>query len=184
MPIRKLIFPGAWIFIGGLLFVAFAIAEPIFKGLWVRDEIGSDPITAVVGPIIGQKRHVSGRLNYILRINHLDKHLQIAVEQDGQKAVVANYNLERGWHGNIHPEFGGIRYRSRWRGNTLVIEKQATFRGDFGNRGADCEQNWVLSPGGDVLTITTTIHQYANSYWEMGRAVPNNFTTKEVFKRK
>ncbi|MBP1598817.1 MAG: hypothetical protein H6Q05_4194 [Acidobacteria bacterium] len=69
----------------------------------------------------------------------------------------------------IEREFGGTRYRSKWRGDILVLEKYVAFRGNFRTSGGNMEQRWDLSPGGDVLTITTTI---------------DRFTTREVFNRK
>ena len=170
MAIRKGIFPRAWACMIGLFFVASAMAKPNFSGTWIRDNGDSDAWTAVVIPILDQKKDAPDK-NFTLRINHRDKHLQVAVKQDNKKPVVADYNLGRGWHGSVagRLNYGGMRYRAQWKNDNLVINKNAGYRGEFGLTGGNMEQRWILSPGGNVLTIITTIRQ---------------LTTKEVFKRK
>jgi len=173
MLIRKIILPGVGLIVA-LLFFASAMAanKSNFTGTWVRNAASSDIFTAVLVPIIGPKRNSPGN-NFLLRISHRDKRLQVTVEQAAQKPILADYDLGRGWHssigGRLEYEFGGTRYRSRWKSSALVIEKYASYRGNFGTAGAHVEQEWILSPGGDILTIKTTI---------------DRFTTNEVFDRK
>jgi len=170
--IRKLPIPTACVLLIEIFFVTSATGKPNFTGTWVRDTVSSDAFTAVIVPLIGPGG-TSPANNFLLRINHRSKHLQIAAEQDGTRPVVADYDLGRGWHSSMDPKiergFGGTRYRSKWRGDILVLEKYTAFRGNFGTSGGNMEQRWDLSPGGDVLTITTTI---------------DRFTTREVFSRK
>jgi hypothetical protein len=74
-----------WALICGLLFVASAKDKPNFTGTWVREARDSYPFTAIVGPLIGPIGNLPGN-NFILRVNHRGKYLQVAVEQDGQKS--------------------------------------------------------------------------------------------------
>lgn len=154
--------------ISGLIFVSSAIAKPNFTGTWVREAGSSDLFTAVVGPVIGPKKNLTGN-SFILRVNHRGKHLQVATEQNSSKPTATTYDLGRGWHGSIWLDFGGTQYRSKWKGDTLAIEKHVAFHGEFRDMIVYWEQKWVLSPGGDVLTITTAT---------------NGVITKEVFSRK
>ena len=171
MLIRKTLLWLAWLIVGLVANIS-AADKPNFSGTWARDSGSSDAYTAIIVPIIGRGENLPGN-NFILRINHRNNHLQFSVEQDGKKPKVANYDLGRGRHASTDPrlqqEFGGTSYRSKWKGNNLVIYKNAGFRGNFGYAGGNLEQEWVLSPMGNILTITTTINQRP---------------TKEVFKRK
>ncbi len=155
-----------------LLLVTSATANPNFSGMWARDTSRSDAFTAVIAPLIAAKQNSPGN-NFLLRINHHNKHLQVAVEQDGKGPAVEEYDLGRGWHNNLDPnlerQFGGTRYRSNWRKDVFVLEKHARFPGNFRDSDGYMEQQWDLSPGGDVLTITTNT---------------DGFTTREVFHRK
>jgi hypothetical protein len=149
-----------------------AADKPNFTGKCIRNTGASDAFTAVVIPLIGSKKNSPGN-NFLLRINHRNKHLQVAVEQDAQQPILAVYDLGRGWHGNFRPprlgnESGGTRYRAKWNRDALVIEKYTIYQGDYGTAQAKIGQEWVLSPGGNVLTITSTI---------------DGFTIKEVFNR-
>jgi hypothetical protein len=105
----------------------------------------------------------------VLRVNHRGKVLEIAAEQDGSKPAEISYHLGRGWHGRFLTDFGGAQYRSRWNGDTLVIEKRATYVGNYGDMRGYLRQEWCLSAGGDVLTITTR---------------KDGLVTAEVFRRK
>jgi hypothetical protein len=156
----------------GLAVVTSAADKANFNGTWVRDARSSDVYTAIIAPIIGRSKDLPGA-NFILRVGHNNKNLQVSVEQDGKKPEVANYDLGPGRHnstsGKLQYEFGGSSYRSEWKGGNLVIYKNAGYRGNYGYAGGNLEQEWMLSPGRNVLTITTTINQH---------------TTKEVFNRK
>ena len=172
MLIRKPLIPIACVLLIELFFVTSATGKPNFTGTWVRDTVSSDALTAVIVPLIGPRGTPPGN-NFLLRTNHRGKRLQIAAEQDGTRPVVADYDLGRGWHSSVDPkmerEFGGTRYRSNWRGDILVLERYTAFRGNFRTSGSNMEQRWDLSPGGHILTITTTI---------------DRFTTREVFSRR
>jgi hypothetical protein len=176
MLIRKLALCLTWFFIG-LVVVTSAADKANFSGTWVRDAGSSDGYTAIIVPIIGDRGGDLPGNNFILRIYHHDSQLQFSVEQDGEKFKVANYDLGRGRHssnnGRLQQEFGGTSYRTKWKRDVLVIYKNAGYRGNYGDLGGSLEQELVLSPGGNVLTITTIINQ---------RRSPR--TIKEVFKRK
>ena len=155
-----------------VLFVATLAAspKPNYTGVWERDAKLSDPYTAVVTPIIGSHRDLPGS-PFILRVNHRDKHLQIAIEEGNRGSGTTTYDLGRGWHGDMRYEFGGSRYRARWDGDTLTIERYASYRGYDNSTQGSLTQQWILSHEGRVLTITTT-------------AQPGALLTKEVFIRK
>ncbi|HYK87840.1 MAG TPA: hypothetical protein VE398_03675 [Acidobacteriota bacterium] len=157
---------GAWILV--FVFGATAIAKPNFTGTWVRDASASGSFTEILNPVIGPSRSQAGP-NFILRVSHRGKRLQVTVEQDASKPIATTYDLGRGWHGSFLRDFGGMQYRSSWKGDTLVIEKYVAYRGNFGDMRGDLKQNWALSPGGDIMIITTT---------------RNGVIAREVFKRK
>jgi hypothetical protein len=172
MLVRTISFSSVWWIIGLLFSASTAAADkPNFTGKWIRNAGASDAFTAVVIPLIGPRKNSPGN-NFLLRINHRNKHLQVAVEQDAHHPVSAAYDLGRGWHGNLGPrlenESGGTRYRAKWNRDALLIEKYAIYQGGYGTAQAKIEQEWVLSSGGNVLTITSTI---------------DGFTVKEVFNR-
>jgi hypothetical protein len=172
MFIRKTILLLVSIPLIGLFPLRVAIGKSDFTGTWIRDAGASDIFTAVAVPPIGPKRNSPGN-HFLLRVNHQAKHLQVAIEQDGQKPTIADYDLRRGWHGGsalkLEYEFGGSRYRSKWKRDTLVIDKYTHFRGNFGTAGAKVNQVWSLSATGKILTIVTTT---------------DGFITQEVFYRK
>ena len=176
MLICKLMLPIAWVLIIGLLLVASAIATlPNYSGTWVRDAAKSGPFTAVVGT----RSSLPDSVTFVLNIEHDGKILKIEAKQDGQKTKWIKYNLGRawlsaGWHGDIPPKLGGTRHRARWNGVNLVIEKNAIYSGDYGDLVTGWRQEWVLSPGGTVLTIITKTFQRGALH----------ITTKEVFNRK
>ncbi len=165
---RKLAFSAVGLVIFEALALTSAVAKPNFKGTWERKAGRAFPFTAVVAPPIGPRNTVPGK-NFIMRVNHVGKRLQVAVEQDGHKPVVINYDLGWRWHGASSPEFGGTRYRTGWEGDTLIIEKHVGYRGEFRSTGVSSKQEWVLSSGGNVLTITTRVGEV---------------TTKEIFFKK
>jgi hypothetical protein len=172
MLIRKTIIPLVPVLLIELFLLRAAIGKSNFTGTWIRDAGASDAFTAVDVPPIGPKRNSPGN-NFLLRVNHQAIHLQVAVEQDGQKPTIADYDLRRGWHSGsalkLECEFGGSRYRSRWKRDTLVIDKYTHYRGNFGTSGANMNQVWSLSATGKILTIVTTT---------------DAFITREVFYRK
>jgi hypothetical protein len=172
MRIRMFISLTAGVLAVGLFLMLPAKTKSDFSGTWVRDEGNSDAFTAVVAPIIGSNRNSPGT-NFILRINHRDQHLQVAVEQNGKKPMIAYYDLGSGWHGGVGGSFeyelGAAKYRTKWTGDNLVIYRTAVFRGNYGMMGGSSEQKWALSPGGNILTVITAVNQ---------------LTTKEVFERK
>jgi hypothetical protein len=173
MLIRKTALWLQWLIVG-MAAATSGAAQPNFSGTWVRHAGSSDAYTAIIVPIIGDRGGDLPGNNFILRIYHHDEQLQLSVEQDGEKPKAANYDLGRGRHspnnGRLQQEFGGTSYRSEWKRNNLVIYKNAGYRGNFGYAGGNLEQEWVLSPGGNVLTVTTIINKRR--------------TTKEVFNRK
>lgn len=151
-----------------LYFISSAFAKPNFTGTWVRDARNSSPFTAVLVPLLGSGQNQPGNI-FILRVNHVGKHLQVAVEQDGQTPQVTNYDLGRGWHGLISRDFGGTTYKTEWSEDALILTKYANYHGNYRDMRGDLEQHWVLSPAGDTLTITSTM---------------NRIDVKEVFRKK
>jgi hypothetical protein len=170
MSICKLVLCGALGLIAVSLVTLPASARPNFSGIWLRDAAASGSYTAVLASVIGSNRNLPGS-PFILRVNHRGSHLQIAIEENGHGSGTAAYSLGRGWHGNVGPEFGGSKYRPSWKGDTLAIEKFASYRGYDSSIQGSVYQEWVLSYEDRILTITTTVQ-------------PNALVTKEVFIKK
>ena len=166
-----------------LLLVRPAIASPDFTGIWMRDPKASDQFTAVAEPIISPKWSLPGE-NYILHINHHNKHLHIAAEQGGKRPMVIDYKLRRGRHGDTGYEFGGTEYSCRWNGDILSIEKHVFYRGYTEGTGGTMRQDWTLSPDGKTLTVTTIKTQRASGWGDSGENNRLPITIKEIFRRK
>lgn len=158
------------------------IAKPDFSGIWVRDSKLSDKFTAVVAPVIGPGREIVEN-SLTMRIDHQARELNMRVEQDSKQPVAMSYDLGRGRHGNLNPEFGATTYRSEWKGDALVIEKSVFYRGNYGSSGGTVIQEWSLSQGGEILTVTTTTRQRKSAGGVNRKEIPQDLVTKEVFRR-
>jgi hypothetical protein len=161
----------------GLLFFVSALAadKPNFTGTWIRDMAMSDSYTTVIGPA----ESLAHAAALVLKIEHRGKRLQLEIEPGGQNTRKTAYDLRQGlgrnwhgdwlgggWHGDVRHGLGGTQYRTKWRGADLIIEKRGSFPANYGRFARSSMQEWILSAGGTVLTVKTTI---------------DNRSTKEVF---
>lgn len=159
MLIRRRMYVILGLLVFAVSFVDPAMAVPNFSGAWIRDAGASGPLTAVIGPI----RTLSGTNNLILSVYHSGRYLQVKACVAGTERKNTEYVLGRGWHGNApNMQFqfvGGAIYRSKWKKQTLVIEKKASFHGNYRDLHVQSNQQWILSPGGKELTVTTTTYE-------------------------
>jgi len=154
----------------GLFLVGSAVAKPSLTGIWVRDAVQSDPSTAIIGP----RGKVSHSARLTMDVRHEGRNLQVEVEQDGRETKLKKYILDNRWHGidRAGLGLGAASYRAKWKGDTLVIQAIAYFRGNYGDMRVQTEQEWVLSPGGKILTVTT---RYQDR---------NSTTSREIFNKR
>lgn len=168
--------------LGILIAVPATASSTNLSGTWIRDAARSDPYTAVIGP---RSRVDAGRV-VVLQVDHKRDLLNIEIKRVGSvEPERTSYNLgssllSGGWHGNPKPELGGTKYRAKWNGSKLKIEKNSVFPGNYGVAVVGTSQEWILSPGGKTLTIITNIYQTRGKI-----AGPKQQTmTKEVFQKK
>jgi len=83
------------------------------------------------------------------------KKLQVVTKGADRGTSETRYTLDGKEH-TFRRGGGWLIYRSKWDMDKLLIEKTGRYSGNYGDMEFKAKQEWSLSDGGKVLTVTTT----------------------------
>ncbi len=132
----------------GIALLALAVAAPNFSGTWVRDKAKSDPMMGRGG---GQAPDIEITLTIKQDANNFE-----VTTQRGERTSEAKYTLDGKENKNTMGR-GETISKSKWNGDTLMIEGVRKFSGPNGEMEMQFKEGYALSADGKVLTVTSTM---------------------------